>query len=206
MAGRSKEKSLDKAAAYHYRMRLNLDAMEVDPVDMGAMQFSRHFILFGCSVVLSVTACDPLSEDELRDFEAREFESNEQQALLETAAEWNSVDGAIELVKSSESPEGEEGTITDWIELKRNAIEGDVMFPRWDGRRLGSHRFEVRYTHTVIDYDYNIAKSGYAWEADTMLKVIDGPTPLDPEELDPRPRRGALGETSEESLEDLDLE
>ncbi len=148
-----------------------------------------------------LTGCEPLSEGELRDFESREFGRDEQRALLQDAAEWNSVDGAVELVRSFEAPDEEEGTTEEWIRRKREAIEGDVMFPRWDGRRLGSHRFEVRYTHTVIDYDYNIEKSGYAWEADTMLKTVVGPTPLEPAELESRPRRPSLTEPLDEPLE-----
>ncbi len=139
--------------------------------------------------IFATTACEPLSESEQRYFEAREFDADQQRELMQTVAEWNSVDGAVELVKATDAPDDEEGSTEDWIERKRAEIRGDVMFPRWEGRRLGSHNFEVRYTHTVIDYDYNIEKSGFTWEVDTMLKMVNGPTPIDPAELEPRPRR-----------------
>ncbi len=156
--------------------------------------------------LLLMAGCEPMSDSEQRYFESREFDADHQQAMMQSAMEWNSVDGAIELVKATDAPEGEGGTIEEWIQRERAGIQGDVMFPRWEGRRLGTHRFEVRYTHTVIDFDYHIEKSGYAWEVDTMLKAVAGPTVLDPAELEPRARVAPLREPLDETLEGLDFE
>jgi len=165
------------------------------------MQIGGYLLCLVCSATLLLTACEPLTESDGRYFEAREFDADQQQAMMQSAMEWNSVDGAIELLKATEAPDGEEGTIEEWMDRKRAAIAGDVMFPRWEGRRLGSHRFEVRYSHTVIDFDYNIEKMGYAWEVDTMLKMVAGPTELTEADLEPRPRRPVARETLDEALE-----
>lgn len=170
------------------------------------MQIRRYGLYTVCGAALLLTACEPMSEDEQRYFESREFDADQQQALMQSTMEWNSVDGAIEMVKANDAPDDAEGTILEWVEQKRAAIQGEVMFPRWEGRRLGAHRFEVRYSHTVIDFDYNIDKFGFAWEVDTMLKMVAGPTELGPDDLEPRPRRAVLREPLDESLEDYSLE
>ncbi len=162
----------------------------------------RQTALIGAVALAFGVACEPLPESERRYFESRDFDADHQQAMMQTDFEWNSVDGAIELVKITEAPEAEEGTIDEWIRGIRAAIDGDVMFPRWEGRRLGSHRFEVRYTHTVVDSDYTIERFGYAWEVDAVLKTVDGPTALDPAELEPRPRRAVLREPIPELLDE----
>ncbi len=108
--------------------------------------------------------------------------------VVRTMSEWNSVDAALELVQQAEAPEGYEGTVLDWLAELRDGVEGDVMFPRWDSRRKGANRFEVTYSHTVIDYDYNIFKTGYSWDVDTMLKMVHGPEDIPPEDLEPPQR------------------
>lgn len=111
------------------------------------------------------------------------------------SSELNSVDGAIELVQSSPSPDAEfDGVTGAWIEAMRKESENNVMFPRWEGQRKGAHRFTVRYTHIEIDFDYNMNHVGFEWDVDTMLKDVSGPTVLRESEL----------ETSTENLPTID--
>lgn len=171
------------------------------------MPFKQTARICATIAICGVAACEPMSDAERSYFESRDFDVEQERQLMQTMTEWNSVDGAIELVKSTPAPEDEEGTIEEWINRERMGIEGDVMFPRWEGLRRGSNRFEVRYTYTVIDFDYNIQKTGYRWDVDTMLKVVNGPEPIDPEELEPKPRRPLTQDAIEDELqEDFSLE
>ncbi len=126
--------------------------------------------------------------------------------VVRTMSELNSVDAALELVQIAEAPEGYEGSVLDWLAELRDGIDGDVMFPRWDSRRKGANRFEVTYTHTVIDFDYNIFKTGYRWDVDTMLKIVDGPEHILPEDLEPPQRPAPVLEPVELLSDDFTLE
>lgn len=140
-----------------------------------------------CLCVL-VSGCDPAPEGERTYYEEQEVRAEDERFLMEVMTTTDSMDGAIQLVQQQEAPDEFGGTIEEWLAVARREIEGDVMFPRWEGQRKGANRFEVRYTHTVIDYDYNIMRTGYTWEVDTMMKVVNGPKPIDPEELKPKTR------------------
>jgi hypothetical protein len=154
-------------------------------------------LLLGCS--------DP--ESSSRYFESAEDATELQhQELMRAMTELNSIDGAVDLVRASYHPDFPETlTMDEWVQAERAAIAGDVMFPKWEGRRHGSHRFEVRYTHTVIDYDYTILKSGYSWDVDTMIKLVKGPHALEPAELDQRLRRSGAVADDESAASAIDF-
>jgi hypothetical protein len=162
-----------------------------------------------CGLLLLGAGCGERPAD-TRYFEERPGGEDSPDALMASMQQLNSIDGAIELVQASPGPDATEDdpqTVADWVAEQRSELVGDVMFPKWEGRRLGAHRFEVRYTHTVIDPDYNIQKSGYAWEVDTMVKVVRGPTDLEPTALEPRaPASRAPGLLDGEAGQDLSLE
>jgi hypothetical protein len=150
----------------------------------------RGFYIGTVPLALMLGCSDPASST--RYFESADDEASggQHQELMRAMTELNSIDGAVDLVRATYHPDFPETmTMEQWVQAERALIAGDVMFPKWDGRRLGSHRFEVRYTHTVIDYDYNIQKSGYSWDVDTVVKIVKGPHPLEPADLDQRLRR-----------------
>ena len=136
------------------------------------------------------TGCEPVSEQERAYFEARAMEEEQEGLLMETKTEWNTVDGAIEMARTTMMADTNvfAGTHGEWVRARVEQVRGDVMFPRWEGQRKGANRFEVRYTHTEIDDDYNLERVGFTWNVDTMLKLVDGPQPIDPAELAPRER------------------
>lgn len=155
---------------------------------------------------VSAFSCGPVSDSEREFWEERERRQESERELLRLMTEANTVESAIELVKQSDAPDGYVGTVDVWLGRQRDAVEGDVLFPRWEGHRIGANRFEVRYTHTIIDYDYNIVRHGFTWEADTMLKIVTGPTKIDPAELEPPARRELPLEEPLRELEGFSLE
>jgi hypothetical protein len=145
------------------------------------------FTLIACLSLWLSAGCDPAPAPEEFYFDESSTDLNRQ--IIRTEAEWNSVDGAIQMVQMTDAPDADfEGNTQQWIDAQRALIEGDIMFPRWEGKRKGANRFEVMYTHTVIDHEYNIVKSGYRWEVDTRIKSVEGPHTIETEDLQPPPR------------------
>lgn len=165
--------------------------------------FARGIILGGCLVGLS--ACTPVSESERAYFESREKEQEQQQAFIHAMAEANSIEGALAMVKEYPAPD-ETGTTEEWIDREQARLSGDVLFPRWEGLRKGPNKFEVQFTYTHRDEDYNIVKKGYGWEVDTLLKLVNGPRELEDAELETRPRRTAAQDQYETLREEFSLE
>ena len=74
--------------------------------------------------------------------------------------------------------------VEEWIERQTDGGEGQVMFPRWDVRRRGTHNYEVRFTYTLIHDDYRIEKRGYSWQVDQVLRLVSAPVALDAEDME----------------------
>lgn len=164
----------------------------------------RGMVLAG--LVLVLVACGPVTEEERAFFEAREEEREQERMFQQKLTEWNSVEGAIEMVRAEPAPGDRDESNEEWIERRRTAVRGEVMFPRWEANRVGANRFIVQYTHTVIDEDYNIERTGFRWDVDTLLKQIEGPVTIDPEEWDTRSQRPAIPARREVATEDFSLE
>lgn len=177
----------------------------MDPVNVKPHRWASASVSI-VLVLCVVAGCGPTTyvDDDLYYAEGPGQETD--QDMVRTISEWNSIDAALELVQGAEAPEGYEGTVLDWLAELRDGIEGDVIFPRWDSRRKGANRFEVTYSHTVIDFNYNIFKTGYRWDVDTMLKLVHGPEDIPPEDLEPPQRPMPALEPVELLSDDFTLE
>jgi len=69
-------------------------------------------------------------------------------------------------------PEGSETTTGQQIEEQTAALEGSVMFPRWTARRTGANDYEVRFTFTHINNQYEMEKKGFSWIVNVMQKTV----------------------------------
>ena len=152
---------------------------------------SKRWSWVGGLLAVVVAGCEPVSESERTYFETRDQELEEQRQFMQTMTDANTMENAINMVKKHASPT--ENTNTEaWINNALNRLVGDVMFPKWDARRLGPNRFEVMFTYTHIDREYTITRGGYAWEVDTLLKVVSDPRELASADLEPQPRWPAV--------------
>ncbi len=145
----------------------------------------------GLSIVclgMWISGCGPVADDDVHFIDDRVGSREADRALMRHMTQINSIEGAIELVQMAMAPDDFEGNTKEWVAYRRDRIDGDVMLPQWEGQRKGAHQFEVRYIHTVRDFDYRILKTGYRWQVNTLLKEVDGPEVIDPEDLAPPPR------------------
>ncbi len=165
--------------------------------------FAKMAGMGGC--LISLCACAPVTESERAYFESREKEQEQQQAFIHAMAEANSIEGALVMVKEYPAPD-ESGSTEQWIEREQARLSGDVLFPRWEGLRKGPNKFDVLFTYTHRDQDYNIVKKGYGWEVDTLLKLVTGPRDLDDAEMETRPRRTAAQNEYETLRKEFSLE
>lgn len=69
------------------------------------------------------------------------------------------------------------------IEEQAAAMEGSVLFPRWTARRVGASDYEVRFTFTHIDNQYNMARKGFSWIANVAKKTAGPMRVLRPEDF-----------------------
>ena len=92
---------------------------------------------------------------------------------------------ALKIVQDSPaSAEEGEATVGQQIEEQTAALEGSVMFPRWTARRVGATDYEVRYTFTHIDNQYNMLKTGFSWVVNVAQKTVGPRRVLRPEDFD----------------------
>jgi len=142
-------------------------------------------------MAIMLAGCEPVSDSERQYFESRNQEVEQQRQFMQSLTDANTMENAMNMVKVH--PSQRENVPTEkWINDMLARLAGEVMFPRWEARRRGPNRFEVLFTYTHIDRDYNIQRGGYAWEVDTLLKMVSDPRELSAEELDPQARRPSV--------------
>lgn len=137
--------------------------------------------------MLGMTSCDPVSDPD-RGYHDIQDRGRQQELFRQALMDETAADEAIEIAKRHVAPDGA-GTVEEWIDNRRMEPEGEIMFPRWETRRTGPNRYEVRYTYTFRGEDLTIEKRGFAWEVDTMIDVVGDMTILSPEDIDARTRR-----------------
>lgn len=136
---------------------------------------------------IGLAGCAPPSDREREFFEERDMERQQREAFarsLESGAEEGEV---LKLVQGSAAEDGE-GTVEEWIVRQLGMIEGQVLFPRWEVRRRGASKYEVRYLCTVVADDHSVQKRGYSWNVDLVLRIVGPHSVLDPEDLTQRTR------------------
>jgi len=93
-------------------------------------------------------------------------------------------DLALQIVREAPAEEGGGATTGGQIEEQTAALEGSVMFPRWTARRVGANDYEVRFTFTHIDNQYNMNKTGFSWIVNVAQKTAGPRRVLRPEDFD----------------------
>lgn len=92
---------------------------------------------------------------------------------------------ALKIVRDAPAGTNEGGsTVGQQIEEQTAALEGSVMFPRWTARRVGANDYEVRYTFTHIDNQYNMIKKGFSWIVNVSQKTAGPRRVLRPEDFE----------------------
>ena len=76
----------------------------------------------------------------------------------------------------------------DWIARELAMADGQVMFPKWDAKRRGSSKYEVRFTYTLLRDNYVIQKKGFVWNVDLSLRLVGPLRSFEPVEAERRPR------------------
>lgn len=120
-------------------------------------------------------ACAPQTAAERAYFEQKEAERQEKQDLKNKIVESTFKDSdLIALVTSNAAPDSI-GTTDDWLKRQIGAIEGQILFPRWKVLRHGNTRYDVQHLFSVIDAQNRIAKRGYQWQVDALVKSVSAP-------------------------------
>ncbi len=87
----------------------------------------------------------------------------------------------------------------EWVRQELKKIQGEVLFPRWQAKRRGAHKYEVLFTYTVLSSDYSIVKCGYSWMADLLLGLVGPARMLEEEDMSRNTiRRPSSGATNED--------
>ena len=160
------------------------------------------------SILLSVVACGPVTDEEQAYFREREVARKEREDFSRSISTVARESDAIKLVKDYPMDEAEGVTVVDWAAKDRSKADGQVIFPRWRAIRRSPHKFEVQYTYTLLAPDHQIAHKGFSWKADLLLKLVSAQRVMEDSELDPsgrregfRPRREQRKEKETFSLE-----
>jgi hypothetical protein len=123
---------------------------------------------------LWLAACAPQSEREREYFRQQEAERAERETLKLAIVESAKDTDVIQMVKQSASMRANLDTGV-WVDQQMAQIQGQVIFPRWEVVRRGSSKYEARYSYTLLDADNNMAKRGWRWDVDIMLKIVSPP-------------------------------
>lgn len=146
-----------------------------------------------------------MTDKEKAYFDARDAERRELQAVREAIND-SSVDSeVIDMVKQSEAP-GAAGTTEEWLKTIGTVRGGTVMFPEWSVSRRALHKFDVRFTYTLIDVSNHVAQAGYSWQVDTILRSVGPPRDVSAAEAPSTGRLKAPPMRTRFSDKDLSLE
>jgi hypothetical protein len=129
-------------------------------------------------VFLGAPGCSPATDVERAYMESRRDEREQREQMQQTLEGVSESAAAIDMARASPAADGQ-GTAGQWVERLTASEKGSVLFPRWEGVRRSLHKYEVRYTYTVMAEAGGITKRGYAWDADLMLKSVTGPRELE---------------------------
>lgn len=80
--------------------------------------------------------------------------------------------------------QGQDITVREWIRQQEESSDGQVLFPRWDVRRRGATKVEVRFTYTLLHDDYTVERRGYSWQVDQVLRLVGPPVVLNDEDIE----------------------
>jgi hypothetical protein len=150
---------------------------------MGTSSIMQRLVTHGigcvaaASLLTVLAGCSPASDAERAYLDAREEQRLQKDSLRQTLEGVSGGEAAIDTVKQSAAPGGA-GTVEQWVRQQTGQEKGDLLFPRWEAIRRSLTRYEVRHTYRVMSESGLIAKKGYAWDVDLVLKQVSGPRDL----------------------------
>lgn len=146
---------------------------------------NRHWRWAILGAVCGVAAgCGPATEEERAYLDARQAEIERREDLQRTLQGTSEESAAIAMVKEAPAEGGALRTEA-WVRRQTDAHGGTVLFPHWQALRRGVGRYEVQFTYTLMDGQGDVQKKGYAWSADLVLRLVQPPRELKPEEAGP---------------------
>ncbi|MBN1268749.1 MAG: hypothetical protein JXB04_04115 [Kiritimatiellae bacterium] len=131
-----------------------------------------------------LAGCGPMSDEEQEYLDLRAADAEQRAAFSQALRGGEEESEAIRLVKES-AAEDEQGTTEEWVERRLAEVKGQVLFARWNARRRGAGKYEVRFTYTVLGDDQSIERQGLQWDVDLVLEVASAPRPMTAAELTP---------------------
>ena len=134
------------------------------------------------SLFLLLGGCGPASVEEGAYQESMEAEWQMRESIRQTLSGGREEDAAITMVREHKVPEADV-SVAEWVQRVLDAVDGDVMFPRWQAYRRAVGRYEVWFSYTVLAGDGTVDKRGLAWVVDLNLQLVEGPRDLTPREL-----------------------
>ncbi|MFT5121971.1 MAG: hypothetical protein ACI9TH_000499 [Kiritimatiellia bacterium] len=159
-------------------------------------------MLIGASLLTILCSCTPVTEREQEYLDSQKEEKEKEDAFgkkLDAGAEQAEM---IKKVQEKERPDGL--TNEEWLNrhMAGEARVGTIPVDDWVATELSANNFEVRYTYTLLNRNYEPTKKGMAWKIDSVLERVIGPRILTPEELGGRGKR--VGKMQSERWEKKD--
>lgn len=135
-------------------------------------------VLAGAVVIGLLAACAPQTAAERAYFEEKQAEKDARDSLRSKLTESSLKDADIIGMVSSNAAPDAVGTMDDWLKRQLGQMDGQIMFPRWKVLRHGTTKYEVQYAFSIIDGQNHLAKRGYQWNVDAMIKQVGPPREL----------------------------
>lgn len=129
-----------------------------------------------------LAGCGPSTDAERAYYQARQAEQRQREDLRRTLEGGTEEAAAIRLVKEAAAADGQ-GTTEQWLGRQLDTDRLSMLFPRWQARRRGTGKYDVRFTCTLMGGTGEITKRGFAWTVDLVLKLVSPARELAPEEL-----------------------